>query len=47
MRHRRQDPAVRAALLAYRAVRLGLLLSVIPALLVLAIYLCIAGDPYR
>ncbi|AEM82621.1 hypothetical protein [Streptomyces violaceusniger] len=45
MRHRRQAPAVRAVLLAYRAVRLGLLLSAIPALLVLAVYLCLAGTP--
>ncbi|MFJ2203492.1 hypothetical protein [Streptomyces violaceusniger] len=45
MRHRQQSPAVRAGLLAFRAARRGLLLSAIPALLVLAVYLCIAGTP--
>ncbi|MER7793853.1 hypothetical protein [Streptomyces sp. NPDC097640] len=45
MRHRRQPPAARAALLAFRAGRMGLLLGSIPALLVLAAYLCIAGTP--
>ncbi|MFJ2196970.1 hypothetical protein [Streptomyces violaceusniger] len=47
MRHRRKPPAVRVALFAFRATRRGLLLSVLPALVVLAVYLCIAGDPYR
>nr|WTB07379.1 hypothetical protein OG546_26080 [Streptomyces antimycoticus] len=45
MRHRRQAPATRAALLAFRAARLGLLLSAIPASVVLTVYLCIAGTP--
>ncbi|MGO4747688.1 hypothetical protein AB4212_03450 [Streptomyces sp. 2MCAF27] len=45
MRHRRQPPAARAALLAFRAARMGLLLGSIPALLVLAVHLCIAGTP--
>ncbi|MGA6154411.1 hypothetical protein ACPEIC_13825 [Stenotrophomonas sp. NPDC087984] len=47
MRHRRQPLPTRAGLLAFRAARLGLLISAIPALSVLAIYLCIAGDPAR
>lgn len=47
MRHRRETLPVRAALLTFRAARLGLLLSAIPASVVLAIYLCIVGDPYR
>ncbi|MFE5159623.1 hypothetical protein ACFRNT_14105 [Streptomyces sp. NPDC056697] len=47
MRHRRKPPAVRAALLAFRAARLGLMLSALPLLLALAIYLCVAADPYR
>ncbi|WP_201724353.1 hypothetical protein [Streptomyces antimycoticus] len=47
MKHRRQTPAVRAGLLAFRAARRGLLLSVLPDLVALAIYLCIAGDPSR
>lgn len=38
---------MRAGLLTFRAAGLGLLVSSIPALLVLVIYLCIAGDPYR
>lgn len=45
MRHRRQPPAERVALLAFRAARMSLLLSMVPALLVLAVYLCVAGDP--
>ncbi|MBW8087088.1 hypothetical protein [Streptomyces hygroscopicus] len=47
MRHRRQPPTVRAALLAVRAARMGLVLSTIPLLLALAVYLCVAGDPAR
>ncbi|MBU3866685.1 hypothetical protein KN815_22225 [Streptomyces sp. 4503] len=47
MRHRRQTPALRAALLAFRAAHLGLLLGAIPASVVLAVYLCVAADPYR
>ncbi|MER8158182.1 hypothetical protein [Streptomyces sp. NPDC094472] len=47
MRHRRKPPAVRAALLAFRAARMGLILSAIPLLSALAVYLCIAGDPSR
>ncbi|MFF4476304.1 hypothetical protein ACFY1A_04550 [Streptomyces sp. NPDC001520] len=45
MKHRSKPAAVRAGLLAFRAVRLGLLLSAIPLLLALAVYLCIAGTP--
>ncbi|WAP56166.1 hypothetical protein [Streptomyces sp. S465] len=45
MRHRRQPPTERAALFAFRAARMGLLLSAIPALLTLAVWLCVAGDP--
>ncbi|MEU5274507.1 hypothetical protein AB0G77_39695 [Streptomyces hygroscopicus] len=47
MRHRRQSPAERAALLASRTARPGLTLSTIPPLLTLAIHLCVAGDPAR
>ncbi|WP_236256533.1 hypothetical protein [Streptomyces hygroscopicus] len=47
MRHRRQPPAERAALLAFRAARLGLVLSTVPLLLALAVYLCVAEDPAR
>ncbi|WP_262703803.1 MULTISPECIES: hypothetical protein [Streptomyces] len=45
MRHRRRPLAVRAGLLAYRAARMGLLLCVVPALLVLAVWLCFASTP--
>ncbi|MGA6159578.1 hypothetical protein ACPEIC_40290 [Stenotrophomonas sp. NPDC087984] len=45
MRHRRQAPAERAALLAFRAARRGLLLCVLPALLALTVYLCLASTP--
>ncbi|MBW8090626.1 hypothetical protein [Streptomyces hygroscopicus] len=47
MRHRRRPPAERAAPLAFRAARLGLVLSTVPLLLALAVYLCMAGDPAR
>ncbi|GHJ30879.1 hypothetical protein AB0G77_20740 [Streptomyces hygroscopicus] len=47
MRHRRQPPTERAALLAFRAARLGLALSAVPLLLALAVSLCVAGDPAR
>ncbi|MFE1977466.1 hypothetical protein [Streptomyces hygroscopicus] len=47
MRHRRRPPTVRAALLAFRAARMGLVLSTVPLLLALAVYLCMAGDPAR
>ncbi|GHJ28624.1 hypothetical protein TPA0910_30570 [Streptomyces hygroscopicus subsp. sporocinereus] len=47
MRHRRRPPAERAALLAFRAARLALVLSTVPLLLALAVYLCVAGDPAR
>ncbi|MFC9226088.1 hypothetical protein ACFT8W_36075 [Streptomyces hygroscopicus] len=47
MRHRRQPPTARAALLAFRAARMGLVLSAVPLLLALAVYLCVAGDPAR
>ncbi|MEU4890976.1 hypothetical protein AB0B12_04735 [Streptomyces sp. NPDC044780] len=40
-------PTKRAARFAVRAARMGLLLSVILALLALAVYLCVAGDPVR
>ncbi|MCQ8194807.1 hypothetical protein [Streptomyces rugosispiralis] len=45
MRHRRQPVAVWAGLLVFRAARRVLLLCVLPALLVLAVYLCFAGTP--
>ncbi|WP_167442457.1 MULTISPECIES: hypothetical protein [Streptomyces violaceusniger group] len=45
MRHRRQAPAVRAGLLVFRVTRRGVLLAVLPALLVLAVWLCFAGTP--
>ncbi|GLV73223.1 hypothetical protein ACH4VS_00300 [Streptomyces hygroscopicus] len=47
MRHCRQPPAERAVLPAFRAARLGLVLSTIPLLLALAVHLCVAGDPAR
>ncbi|MEE4598672.1 hypothetical protein V2J94_43770 [Streptomyces sp. DSM 41524] len=47
MRHRRKSLAVRVGLLAFRATRMGLILSAIPLLSALAVYLCIAGDPSR
>ncbi|MFI8988681.1 hypothetical protein ACIG63_27335 [Streptomyces antimycoticus] len=47
MRHRRKPLALRAGLLAFRAARMGLILSAIPLLSALAIYLCIAADPSR
>jgi hypothetical protein len=47
VRHRRHSTAVRAGLLAFRAARMGLILSAIPLLSALAVYLCIAGDPSR
>ncbi|MBL1114437.1 hypothetical protein JK364_18855 [Streptomyces sp. 110] len=43
MRHRRSSLAVRAGLLAFRVARMGLLVCVVPALLVLAVYLCFAS----
>ncbi|GLV78199.1 hypothetical protein ACH4VS_11090 [Streptomyces hygroscopicus] len=43
MRHRRRSTATRAGLLAFRATRMGVLLCVVPALLVLAVRLCFAG----
>ncbi|WP_210945223.1 hypothetical protein [Streptomyces sp. MK37H] len=45
MRYRRKPLAVRAGLLAFRAARLGLLLTAIPALLVLAVWLSFASTP--
>ncbi|MEU2207928.1 hypothetical protein [Streptomyces hygroscopicus] len=47
MRHRRQPPTARAALLAFRAARMGLTLSPIPPLPALAVHLCVAGGPAR
>ncbi|MEV6130260.1 hypothetical protein AB0M05_26015 [Streptomyces violaceusniger] len=47
MRHRQRSTAVRARLLAFRAARMALLVSAIPLLSALAVYLCIAGDPSR
>jgi len=43
--HRRQGPAVRVGLLVFRAARMGVLLAVVPALVVLVVWLCFAGDP--
>ncbi|WP_166483698.1 MULTISPECIES: hypothetical protein [Streptomyces] len=45
MRHRRHSPAARAALFVFRVARRGVLLAVLPALLVLAVYLCFASTP--
>ncbi|WP_413802309.1 hypothetical protein [Streptomyces iranensis] len=45
MRRRRHSTAVRSGLLAFRAARMGLLLAVVPALLVLAVWLCFTGTP--
>ncbi|MFI0772299.1 hypothetical protein ACH4TQ_46650 [Streptomyces sp. NPDC021218] len=45
MRHHRHSSAAQAGLLVFRAARLGLLLTVIPALLVLAVWLCFASTP--
>ncbi|MBI0297644.1 hypothetical protein JBE04_25070 [Streptomyces sp. PRKS01-29] len=45
MRHRRHSSAVRAGLLVFRAARMGLLLAAVPALLVLAVYLCLISTP--
>ncbi|WP_413809808.1 hypothetical protein [Streptomyces sp. OE57] len=45
MRHRRHSTVVWAGLLAFRAARMGLLLCVIPALLVLAVWFCFVSTP--
>ncbi|MEU7365353.1 hypothetical protein AB0B92_07120 [Streptomyces hygroscopicus] len=45
MRHHRQPPAERAAPPAFRAARMGLVLSAVPLLLALAVSLCVAGTP--
>ncbi|MER8153884.1 hypothetical protein [Streptomyces sp. NPDC094472] len=45
MRHRRHSTAVQTGLLAFRATRRVLLLCVLPALLVLAVWLCFASPP--
>ncbi|WP_413102200.1 hypothetical protein [Streptomyces sp. Inha503] len=50
MRHRRRPLAVRAGLLAFRAARMGLLLAMVPALLllallVLAVWICVVSTP--
>ncbi|CDR10220.1 hypothetical protein [Streptomyces iranensis] len=45
MRHGRKPLAVRAGLLTFRAARMGLLLAAVPALLVLAVWLCFASTP--
>ncbi|CAM5688954.1 hypothetical protein SANTM175S_00744 [Streptomyces antimycoticus] len=47
MRHRLQASAEWAALSVFRAARTSLPLIAIPALLVLAVYLCVAGTPDR
>ncbi|MFD0447255.1 MULTISPECIES: hypothetical protein [Streptomyces] len=47
MRRRRHSPAARAGLLAFRAAHMGLLLTVVPALLVLAVWICFASSPAR
>ncbi|MEU8877705.1 hypothetical protein AB0D24_42560 [Streptomyces javensis] len=44
MTHRRPSLAMRAGPLTFRAARLGLL-CMIPALLVLAVWLCVARTP--
>ncbi|MFD8455463.1 hypothetical protein ACFV27_42310 [Streptomyces antimycoticus] len=43
MRHRRQTAAARAGLLAFRAARMGVPLCVVPALLVIAVWLRFAN----
>ncbi|MCQ8191112.1 hypothetical protein [Streptomyces rugosispiralis] len=45
MRHRRQGPAVRAGVLVFRVARGGVLLVALPALLVLAVWLCLVSTP--
>ncbi|MEU7366642.1 hypothetical protein AB0B92_13770 [Streptomyces hygroscopicus] len=45
MRHRRKPLAVRAGLFVFRVARRGLLLTVVPALLVLAVWLCFVSTP--
>ncbi|MFJ1990011.1 hypothetical protein [Streptomyces asiaticus] len=45
MRHRRHSTAVRTGLLAFRATRRVLLLCVLPALLVLVVWLCFVSTP--
>ncbi|WP_262702071.1 MULTISPECIES: hypothetical protein [Streptomyces] len=45
MRHRRQAPAERAVLFAFRVARRGVLLAVLHALLALAVWLCVTGTP--
>ncbi|MFC9222767.1 hypothetical protein ACFT8W_18890 [Streptomyces hygroscopicus] len=47
MRHHRQPSTERAAPPASRTARPGLTLRTIPALLALAVHLCVAGDPAR
>ncbi|MEU5270553.1 hypothetical protein AB0G77_18830 [Streptomyces hygroscopicus] len=43
MRHPRRSTATRTGSLALRVARMGVLLCVVPALLVLAVRLCFAG----
>ncbi|MDP9610420.1 hypothetical protein [Streptomyces hygroscopicus] len=43
MRHRRRSTVTRTGSLALRVARMGVLLCVVPALLVLAVRLCFAG----
>ncbi|MEU8870408.1 hypothetical protein AB0D24_04445 [Streptomyces javensis] len=45
MRRCRKAAAVRAGLFVFRAARLVLLLSAIPLLVALAVYLCLASTP--
>ncbi|NUH35244.1 hypothetical protein HUF15_00410 [Streptomyces samsunensis] len=45
MTHRRHSTPARAGLLAYSAARRGALLCVIPALLVLVVWLCLISTP--
>ncbi|MEV8058549.1 hypothetical protein AB0P37_19085 [Streptomyces antimycoticus] len=45
MRRLRRSTATRAGLLAFRAARMGVLLCVVPAPLVLAVRLCFADAP--
>ncbi|MFD8279704.1 hypothetical protein ACFV47_10970 [Streptomyces solisilvae] len=45
MTHRRHSTPARAGLLAFRPVRMGLLLAAVPALLVLVVWLCLVSAP--
>ncbi|WP_171072263.1 hypothetical protein [Streptomyces sp. DASNCL29] len=45
MGHRRPSLGMRAGLFVFRVARRGVLLAVLPALLVLAVWLCLASTP--